>query len=154
MLTLMKNESDFSNILKTLVELDYNAIETYDVAINRINNSVYKKNLIKFKEEHAKHMNELILIFKKHGIKISSILNSKKKSLLPKGKVVISKLMRDNSIILALISNEIEIYTAYNNAYLHANKWQDVKNILKHGIEDERQHKIWLEKTLINKSLS
>jgi hypothetical protein len=38
-------ERKIANFLKELIELEHNAIEIYEIAINRLKNDDYKKNL-------------------------------------------------------------------------------------------------------------
>lgn len=142
-------ENDFASTFKELVNLDQNAVEAYEMAINRLKNDAYKSEFVKFKEEHQQHIEAIITILKNHGI--SEHFNSSigKKQLLPKGKAVITNLTRDNSILLAIISNEIDIIDAYSFVYSKASRWKDTEDILKHIIDDEKRHKTWLENIMV-----
>ncbi len=142
-------ENDFASTFKELVNLDQNAVEAYEMAINRLKNDVYKSEFVKFKEEHQQHIEAIITILKNHGISEHFNSSTSKKQLLPKGKAVITNLTRDNSILLAIISNEIDIIDAYNFAYSKAGGWKDTEDILKHIIDDEKRHKNWLENIMV-----
>lgn len=43
MVTLVGMQDDFGTTLKDLVELEYDAVEAYEAAINRLDNKEYKK---------------------------------------------------------------------------------------------------------------
>ena len=45
--------------LKKLVELDYDAIEAYDAAINRLDNPEYKEVFTVFKQDHQRHIDSI-----------------------------------------------------------------------------------------------
>jgi len=145
MVTLVGTQSDFSNAIKELIELDFDAIEAYEAAINRLDNQDYKDKLNDFKKDHHRHTQELTQLLKKHTI--SNIPNgpSAVKQWLTKGKVVLANIVGDATILAAMKSNEIDTNTAYERINAREDVWEDAISILKRGLEDERRHKTWLE---------
>jgi rubrerythrin len=143
MATLVGTQTSFANALRALIELDFDAIEAYEAAINRIENEEYKVQLQNFKEDHQRHVQELNQLLTIHNEKISSGPDAKK--WLTQGKVVISGIMGDNAILRAMLSNEEDTNTAYDRVENHPEVWADAKEILSAGFSDEKRHKRWLE---------
>lgn len=52
MVTMVGNQTDFIDAVKKLLELEYDAVEAYESAINRIESENYKAMLINFKKDH------------------------------------------------------------------------------------------------------
>ena len=138
-------QGDFSSALKDLIELDYDAVEAYEAAINRLDNEDYKKALTEFKQDHERHISELSDLLREHGEtppKGASI----GKQWLTKGKVLLGNIIGDDAILAAMKSNEIDTNTAYERMSIHDKIWDNAKDIIKAGLEDERRHKDWLER--------
>jgi len=137
-------ESDFVEALKNVIEVDYDAVEAYDAAISRLNNEHFKSALKNFKDDHLRHIKELSNLLRKRNEKTPE--GPDIKQWLTKGKVIIANLMGDGAIIDAMISNEKDTNCAYQNINEREDIWDDAKEILKRGLEDEKRHKDWLEK--------
>ena len=145
MVTMVGMQGDFSSALKDLIELDYDAVEAYEAAINRLDNEDYKKALTEFKQDHERHISELSDLLREHGEtppKGASI----GKQWLTKGKVLLGNIIGDDAILAAMKSNEIDTNTAYERMSIHDKIWDNAKDIIKAGLEDERRHKDWLER--------
>lgn len=147
MVTFVGNQENFADALKELTELDYAAVEAYEAAIERLENPQYKKKLQEFKMDHERHIKELSDLLEKsnHEAPQGSPLG---KELLTKGKVILANLAGDKAILNAMKSNEIDTNTAYERMNDRQDKWSDAKDILSRGLQDERTHKEWLEKTI------
>lgn len=145
MVTKVGMQLSFASALKDLLELDYDAIEAYDAAINRLENADYKAKLTDFKGDHQRHTNELTAILIKHS-ENAPTGPSIGKQWLTKGKVVLANLIGDKAILAAMRSNEIDTNTAYERINDYSDKWPDSIDILKAGLADERKHKAWLDK--------
>jgi rubrerythrin len=144
MVTMVGKQAEFGNAVIELIELEYDATEAYEAAISRIENTVYKGKLSEFLNDHRRHIEELSLLLKKHGYAVPQrgILE---KSWLTKGKVVLANLIGDATILSAMLSNEKDTNTAYERMNERTDKWDDAKDILQRGLEDERRHKNWCE---------
>lgn len=152
MVTLVGMQENFEDALKDLIELDYDAIEAYECAINRIINQELKEKLNIFKADHEWHIQELTSILKKRNIS-PPLGPSIGKQWLTKGKVVLANLIGDNTILRAMISNEIDTNTAYERISLREDIWPEAKDIIRKGLEDEKRHKKWLENTILEESI-
>jgi rubrerythrin len=148
MVTLVGLQTDVVDAIQDLIELDYDAVEAYQAAINRLDNQVYKIQLRQFMADHERHIQELSTVLRRHSEEVPEG-PSIGKQWLTKGKVVIANLMGDNAILLAMRSNEVDTNKAYERMSKRADLPVDISNIIARGLEDERRHKAWLE-SIIN----
>lgn len=146
MTTLVGIQNNFVDAIKELVELDYDAIEAYEAAINRITDENYKTQLQRFKEDHERHVKELNELLLKH--KEEKVTGPSSKQWLTKGKVVLATQIGDKAILQAMLSNEKDTNTAYERLNNHTDKWDDAEKILEQGFKDEQKHKKWIENQL------
>lgn len=143
MSTLVGTQNSFADAIRSLIELDFDAIEAYEAAINRIENGEFRIQLRNFKEDHEGHVHELNQLLTIHNEKTVSGPDAKK--WLTQGKVVLGSLMGDNAILKAMFTNEEDTNTAYERVTNHAEIWADAKEILSAGFSDEKRHKRWIE---------
>ncbi len=68
MVTLVGMQANFEDALKDLIELDYDAVEAYDAAVNRLEDQELKEKLNIFKADHEWHIQELTNVLKKKNI--------------------------------------------------------------------------------------
>lgn len=143
MVSLVGTQTNYADALRALIELDYDAVEAYEAAINRVNDEMYKSTLTKFKNDHQNHIEKLSELLRDHGEAVPQGPSSKQ--WITKGKVVLANLIGDKAILMAMRSNEIDTNTAYERVYMHDSRWPDSIEIIQKGLEDERRHKAWLE---------
>ncbi|MGN6670680.1 MAG: DUF2383 domain-containing protein [Candidatus Nucleicultricaceae bacterium] len=146
MVTLVGQQDNIIEAVQSLIELDYDAIQAYEAAINRLENENYKRAMSEFKTDHERHIKELGEYLRSNHEEVPH--ESDFKGLLAQGKVIIAGLVNDNAILKAMKSNEEDTNTAYERMCNHAGLTSALKDILKRGLEDERNHYNWIEKTL------
>jgi bacterioferritin (cytochrome b1) len=147
MATLVGTQSNFTKVIKELIELDYDAVEAYEAAISRLKNTGYKEHMQKFKKDHERHVTELNEILLAHGEQ--QVTGPSAKQWLTKGKVVLSDMVGDDITILkAMLTNEEDTNKAYERANNHEKKWDSALKVLAKGLDDERHHKKWIETAL------
>lgn len=146
MTTLVGTQTRFEDALYQLCELDYDAAEAYEAAINRIENSAYKSRLTNFKLDHQRHIKEISELLRQTGHKAASGPSAKR--LLTQGKVVIAELLGDTQILRAMSSNEVDTHAAYEKVSQHAEIWPEAIDILQRGLADEITHQTWLRETI------
>lgn len=144
MVTMVGTQRDFIDAIKALIELDYDAVEAYNAAIERLESGEYKAQLTSFREDHQRHIRELSELLSHHTKEIPTGPDNSKQ-LLAKGKVVIANLMGDNAILMAMISNEQDTNTAYDRIVNRKDIWAEALAVVRRGLEDEKRHKAWLE---------
>ncbi|WP_131784099.1 ferritin-like domain-containing protein [Legionella gresilensis] len=146
MVTMVGTQEKFEDALYELCELDYDAVEAYEAAINRLDKKDYVSKMEEFKNDHQRHIEEISNLLRKHQAKVPD--GPSPKNILTQGKVVLANLMGDEAILKAMLSNEQDTNTAYERLNEHKEKWGDANTILSRGLEDERRHKQWIQLTL------
>lgn len=150
MATTIGDEDDLNTLLEHLIELDHDAIEAYEAAIERLDDDRYKQPLKDFCEDHAKHTRNLGEWLRADGVKPPEGAGAK--AMLTKGKVVMADLMGDEQILKAMLSNEGDTNTAYERAVANPVASPEVKRALQENLADERRHKQWLEEAIAKES--
>ncbi len=146
MATTVGTQDRFMDALYQLCQLDFDTVEAYEAAINRLDNTEYSNQLAIFKADHEQHIRNITAILTKHNVKAPQ--GPGVKSLLADGKVVMANLFGDEAILKAMLTNEQDTNTAYERLNSRSDGWVDARDILRRGLEDERRHKAWIEATL------
>lgn len=146
MVTMVGSQASFSDAVKELIELDFDAIEAYNCAIKAMKNSAFKEKLEAFKADHERHVHAFSNLLKKH--KIAAPAGPSSKQWLTKGKVVMAELVGEVVILKAMNSNETDTNLAYETMCKREDVWEDAKDLLFVGRKDELRHKQWLEHIL------
>ncbi|KAM9989503.1 hypothetical protein ACTFIY_005557 [Dictyostelium cf. discoideum] len=141
--SMVGSQKEFSNSLRELLELDYDAVEAYKTSIDRIRDPESKEMITGFMHDHENHIKELTDIFKKHNMDCPQGPTSKQ--WLTKGKVVLSNIIGDDGILSAMHSNEEETTKAYETLVNREDIWEDSEDFLRRGLEDEKRHKTGIE---------
>lgn len=150
MVTMVGTQSDLIAAIKDLIELDYDAVEAYEAALNRLDREEYKKKLDEFKADHERHIEELSTYLKVKNEKAPE--SGSMKQLLTQGKVVLGNMIGDISILQAMQSNESDTNTAYERMNQRTDTEEEIKDVLARGLEDEKKHYQWLQSVLEEKS--
>lgn len=145
MVTLVGTQTEFKKVIKELIELEYDAIEAYKLAIEKLKEVNYKNKLEEFLIDHKRHVAEI----KQAYINKLDLPGSGDfiKGNLAKLKVVIANAIgSDKSILKAMLTNELDTNIAYERVNNHPQKPDDSKItlILQLAYEDEKRHKAWL----------
>ncbi len=136
---------NFGEMLKDLVELDFDAIEAYKAAIDRLTNDDFKSQLTEFKKQHERHVVEINRILVTHGEE--TVKGPSGKQWVVKGEVLLGKALgNDKGILKAMAYVEEDTNKAYETINQYK-LWDDAVEILQQGLKDEREHKRWLEMT-------
>lgn len=143
MVTLVGTHGSFPEILQDLIELEYDALEAYNTAIDRISEKAYKDKLEEFREDHKNHIKELTDIIGQYGVDVPE--GPSMKQWLTSGKVILANLVGDLAILRAMNSNEKDTNTAYERVNGLKDKAAGAVDFLKRAYNDEKRHKAWLE---------
>jgi uncharacterized protein (TIGR02284 family) len=146
MVTTVGTESELVDLLIDLIKLDYDAIEAYNSAIQKLKNSSFADQMRVFRDDHERHTKNLRPFVSELGKHAPT--NGDMKSLLTTGKVAMGALMGDKAILMAMKTNEDDTNTAYERATKHAGMTSELKNILSSNLADERRHRTWIEQTM------
>lgn len=143
MVTKVGMQVHFGDAVRDLLSLEYDVIEAYKSAISRLDNEQYKHQMVEFLKDHELHAKELSNLLSSHNINVPSGPDMKK--WLAKGKVFLSDLVGDNSILSAMSSNEDDTNTAYERIADRDDIWDDARDLIKGNLSDARRHKAWLD---------
>lgn len=146
MVTMVGTQSKLNDAIQDLIELEYDALEAYEAAIEKLDSKEYREKLKEFCGDHQRHINELSKLAKTHGV--SPPEGPSAKQWLTKGKVYLSNLFGDTAILNAMLSNEKDTNTAYKTFTERGDLWDNLKVIIRDAYEDEKKHKKWLEETI------
>lgn len=150
MVTRVGMQEEFADALYELCELDYDAIAAYQTAITRLENQDFKSKFEQFKSDHERHIRELRELLEEHHEEFPEGPGAR--HLLAQGKASLTKLTSDDAILRAMLANEEDTNTAYQRLNTRVDEWEDAKDILRRGLEDERRHKKWFENLLYKNS--
>jgi uncharacterized protein (TIGR02284 family) len=140
---------DIAHRLNALIEVDLDAIEAYEVAIDRIDDEGDKAQLADFRADHERHVRELQAIVRDLGETPATKPDIKR--VLTKGKVVIAALVGDRPILLAMKTNEDDTNLAYDAAIASEEGLPEhVREVLLRNRDDERRHLAYVEERLLD----
>ncbi len=142
MATFIGTEAAFEDVLKNLVQLDFNAAAAYQAAIDRVSKERLKAALRRFKADHLRHTRELGACMRDLGQEPPR--EGDLKQLVTTGKVVMAGLVGDTAILTAMRTNEDDTVTAYDRAVRHPDCVASVLGVLKRAQKDEHRHREWM----------
>lgn len=133
--------------LKGLMQVDIDAVEAYDEAIERIDSRDLRSRLSEFRNDHKRHIDQLQSAIKDMGTEPPEIHPDFKGRLI-EGMTALRSAMGDESALKAMRRNEKTTNHAYEDA-LKDHKWPGaVQKILEDGYADEKRHLEWIEQQL------
>jgi uncharacterized protein (TIGR02284 family) len=146
MATLVGKQSNPVSLLRALIELDWDAIEAYEAAIEKLKNATFRQQMNQFCDDHRRHVSDLNLILQRLGGE--PVLKADIKRVLTKGKVYLASLFSDRAILGAMKTNEEDTNTAYERAVAHEGFDAEALAVLNRNLSDERRHRAWIIQTL------
>lgn len=142
MVTMVGTQTRFVDALNELLELDFDAVEAYRSAADRLSDEGYKAKIREFMADHERHTRELPDVIRRlDGVPSEG---PSAKSLLTKGKVVMADLAGDRAILEAMRTNEEDTNTAYERVTAHEERRPEAEAVLQAGLADERRHRAWI----------
>jgi rubrerythrin len=145
MVTLVGTESTLPDLIENLLLLEHDAIAAYDTTIERLDDHRLKTQVMEFRQDHERHIQELGTIATRIGANRPT--GGDAKEMLTTGKVALASLMGDKAILHAMRTNEEDTVTAYDRARKHADVPSDIRPIMERGYADEVRHRAWMEDT-------
>jgi rubrerythrin len=142
MVTMVGTQNSNESLVKSLLNLEHDAIEAYDETIERLEDSMYAQKVSEFKQDHLKHVEKLSAIARQLGVEIP---DGTAKAMLTKGKIVIADLMGDDAILMAMKTNEYDTVAAYENALKKDFLTAELRACCEQGLADERKHRDWMD---------
>ena len=146
MATMVGTQKDLTSLLKQLIELEYDALEAYQAAIDRLDDANFKSSFEGFRTDHQRHVTELDGAMRQLGGEPPQSGDIKR--VLAKGKVVIGALVGDRAVLMAMKTNEDDTNTAYERACKRDDIPGHLRTMFERNLADERRHRAWIEQTL------
>lgn len=140
------NNAMMAKELNALIRLNVDAIEAYSAALERLENADYRLAMEEFRADHARHVDELKEMVLWMGAAPAKTGDSMQ--ILTKGKVALGNLRGDKGILQAMKSNEDNTNAVYEKEIGKLRYSQDMADVLKYHLDDERRHRDWLVRTL------
>lgn len=133
---------DIIRMLNELIELDYDTIEAYRVAIDRLAQPGDRDQLQDYLDDHERHVRELGELVRSLGGEPSDGPDFKR--IVTRGKVMLAGLLDDRAVMFAMKTNENDVHRAYSRAVAHKDLPDPVRRVLEHDQQDERRHRSWI----------
>jgi uncharacterized protein (TIGR02284 family) len=146
MATLIGKETNIVDLLIHLMELDYDVIAAYMIAVDRLEHPGYKARMREFLADHERHIQDLYPVVIDLGG--TPPQEGDIKAVLTQGKVRIAQIAGDTGILAAMRSNEDDTNTAYERALIRLDVPSRIRVILEQNLADERRHRAWIEDCL------
>lgn len=133
--------------LNDLIELDFDAIEAYEAAIERLESPEYRSKLNEYCEDHRRHTRDLTAQVTRLGGSPETGPGAMR--LLTKGKVVIADIVAgDHAILTAMRANEEVTNKRYEMALEADGMDPETRAVVAANLEDERRHRAWISAQL------
>ena len=132
--------------LNDLIQLDFDAIEAYQAAIERLDSADYRAHLEAFMRDHERHTVNLA-----EQVRLLGGTPKTKgdfMAVLTKGKVVIGQIGEDKGILMAMNANETVTNKAYEKVLADIGAHPTAEAVVRGNLADERRHKAWIEEAL------
>jgi uncharacterized protein (TIGR02284 family) len=143
MTTTIGGEGDALTLFANLVELEYDALEAYLAAVDRLGDAAIRATMQEFIADHRRHVSDLGSVIGEMGG--SAPTEGDFKRLLTKGKVVIGQIAGDKGILQAMKTNEDDTNQAYERAAGRDDVTARGREVLERNLADERRHRAWIE---------
>src|SRR5258708_38755928 len=104
MVTTVGTESTLEDLLRDLIQLEHDAKDAYQAAIDRLENAGFRTQLAAFREDHLRHIEELGGLMAEMGPQPPQ--QGDMKSLRAQGQVVLAGPVGDKTILLAMHAND------------------------------------------------
>jgi rubrerythrin len=143
---MIASEEQIVKNLRSLIALDFDAIEAYQAAIARLQSALDRDQLRSFLADHRRHVFELSpLVAELHG---QPVTEADFRRLLTKGRVVLGGVIGDRGVLEAMMSNEVGTTRSYQKASLEPGMPPRVRAVIERNLSDERRHLAWIQERL------
>jgi rubrerythrin len=136
--------------LGSLVQLDIDAVHAYQAAIDKIDHPLIRETMIRFREDHDRHITTLSAAIRQAG-ESPPEYSPDFKGFLIQGFTSMRSITGTEGALKAMHTNE----KLTNKTYDDARGWDlpaSVKDLVRSAFEDEQRHIAYIEKTLEEKA--
>lgn len=143
-------QTELTEKLSSLVQLDIDAVNAYEQAINNIDHTMIRTSLLQFQEDHKRHIVDLSHAIRElGGYPPERTLDIK--GFFIKGFTAIRSLTGTEGALKAMMSNEKLTTSTYENA-LTIQAPAAIKEIIQRNYADEQRHLEYITTALNNKT--
>src|SRR5579875_2185229 len=146
MATKIGTEDRLEELLEDLIRLDYDAVQAYQAAIDRLHEESHRSALGEFVEDHLRHTRELGALLAAMGR--TPPRQGGAKRYLAKGKAAIGGLLGDKAVLQAMRSTANDTSTAYERAVKFHGAPTATLDILERAREDAHREIDWFNSEL------
>jgi uncharacterized protein (TIGR02284 family) len=144
--TTMGNRK-FIEDLKSLVQLDFDAVQAYDQATSHITEDHVRHTLVSFRSDHERHITELSQIITEFG-EVPPKLSRDIKGFILEGLTSLQSLMGTKAALIAMKTNENIVNRRYRKALDSLSMPTAVRNAVLKNYEDEKRHLAYIERAI------
>lgn len=143
---MAKNDAALMAALTDLLQLDHDAVASYQVAIDAVSTETLKRKLRQFKRDHQRHVAEIgELVRARGGTPVTAPHLST--GMLKLAVQALGAAGGDRAVLLAFRTNEWESANKYARAAGRRFP-PDVREVIRRGAEDEAKHYKWAVESL------
>ena len=144
------DESRLVEKLRSLAQLDVDAIGAYDAAIRRVSHEIIRERLNEFRSDHFRHVKDLNAFIHALGGEPVDIKADLKGAVM-KGMTAMTSMMGTEAALVAMMGNEEVTNRAYD-AILRIDWSPQLKALLERNRDDERRHINWIREAARERS--
>jgi uncharacterized protein (TIGR02284 family) len=143
---MAKNDAALVSALNDLLQLDHDAIASYQVAIDALTTEALKRRLRQFRREHQRHVTEIAeLVTARGGTPVRAPHIST--GMLKLAVQALGAVGGERAVLLAFRTNEWE--SAHKYARTASRRFPpEVREVVQRGAADEAKHYRWAVQTL------
>lgn len=148
MVAIAEKLTDVGKLVNALIELGLDAVETYETAIDRVDDIDDRERFEAMRAAHARQVVALQSLVSEHGDTPANSPDLRR--MIDKGKVVIASLMGDRLVLFAMKNIEANLVDAYESALEHPMLPPDIRESLVRFRNEGRSHVAALEERLVS----
>jgi rubrerythrin len=135
--------------LRSLAQLDADAVGAYDAAIARVTEPLVRERLNDFRVDHVRHVQDLNALIQRFGGEPVELKPDLKGTAM-KSLTAVTSMMGTEAALVAMLGNEEFTNRAYELA-LQFNWSPDVRGLIQKNREDEYRHVTWIRDAVRNR---
>lgn len=133
--------------LNDLLQLNHDAIGSYDIAIEKLENADHASQISGFKLDHERHIRDLNRLIQSMGG--TPVNEPHGTGPLKEAMQSLGSLAGDRGTLLAWRTNELQVRTKYDRYAAKAVRWSgEVKRMIDEQALDEERHYHWVAEAL------
>lgn len=136
-------ETQQNNVIETLKklhQLEVDANNAYETAIEHLRDDVIKSNIANFKKDHERHLTEIEQQLTQRNVPIPKRTKDFKGYLID-GMTLLRSAISDNQALKAMKQNEETVYDMYEECYHDMKQHNmDVASMIRKALNDESRH--------------